>query len=47
MLGKGAFLAVAASAIPFNFFNKIAKASEQKKIKVEIHPSAVKRNNKV
>ncbi len=46
-VGKGAFVAALASVIPFKFFTSVAKASSNKNIKVKIHPSAVKRNDKV
>jgi len=46
-IGKGALAAAVVSVIPFKFFTSVAKASSNKNIKVKIHPSAVKRNNKV
>ncbi len=46
-LGKSTLLLAIASAIPFNFFSKLSKVSTEKKIKIAIHPSSVKRNNKV
>lgn len=46
-IGKGALAAAVASAIPFKFVASIAKASSNKKVTVKIHPSAVKRNDKV
>ena len=46
-IGKGVFVAAVASVIPFKFITSVTKASSNKKIKVTIHPSAVKRNDKV
>jgi len=46
-LGKGAVAAAITAAIPFKFFSILSKVSRQKKIKVVVHPSAVKRNGKV
>jgi hypothetical protein len=45
-IGKSALVAAVASVIPFKFFSSVAKASTNKNIKVKIHPSAVKRNDK-
>ena len=46
-LGKSTLFLAVASAIPFNFISKLSKVSTEKKIKIVIHPSSVKRNNKV
>ena len=46
-IGKGALIAVATSVIPFKFFKSVSKVSSNKNIKIKIHPSAVKRNDKV
>lgn len=46
-VGKNAFIAAIASAIPYKFFSSVIKASDKKKIKVAVHPSAVKRTSKV
>ena len=46
-LGKSTILIAIATAIPFKFFSNLSKASREKKIKIAIHPSAVKRNGKV
>jgi hypothetical protein len=46
-IGKGALAAAVASVMPFKFFSSIAKASSNKNIRIKIHPSAVKRNDKV
>jgi len=46
-LGKSTLLLTIASAMPFNFISKLSKVSTEKKIKIVIHPSSVKRNNKV
>ena len=46
-IGKGTLVAAVISFIPFKIFSNLSKASERKKIKVSIHPSAIKRNGKV
>lgn len=43
-IGKGAFLTFLASILPYKI---LASQKPEKKIDVKIHPSAVKRNNKV
>lgn len=44
-VGKGTILAMVASVFPLRILT--AKGKNNKKINVQIHPSAVKRNNKV
>ena len=46
-LGKSTILVAIATAIPFKFFSNLNRVSREKKIKIAIHPSAVKRNGKV
>lgn len=46
-IGKGALLAALISALPIKLFSKTEKISCQSNPKIKIHPSAVKRNNKV
>jgi len=46
-IGKGVFVAAVASIIPFKFFTSNGITSTKNKIKIKIHPSAVKRNDKV
>ena len=46
-LGKSSLLLAIASAMPLNLFSKLDKVSKEMKIKIVIHPSSVKRNNKV
>lgn len=43
-LGKGAFFAFLASVLPLKIF---ASYKPEQKIDIKIHPSAVKRNDKV
>lgn len=45
-IGKVSLIAAVVSVIPFKIFGK-GKISGTQKVKVKIHPSAVKRNNKV
>jgi hypothetical protein len=47
LVGKGMIAAAIASALPHKFFSSALNASAGKKIKIEKHPSAVKRNDKV
>ncbi|MHB8906193.1 MAG: hypothetical protein ACYC4T_12695 [Melioribacteraceae bacterium] len=46
-LGKSTLMLALASALPVNLFSKLSRVSIEKKIKIVIHPSSVKRNNKV
>ncbi|MFA7228982.1 MAG: hypothetical protein WC061_08100 [Melioribacteraceae bacterium] len=47
MLGKGSVAAAIASVLPVKFLTAAVNSSDPKKVKIEIHPSAVKRNEKV
>jgi len=46
-LGKGALVAAVSALMPFKMFSNLPKAYGGKKIKISIHPSAIKRNGKV
>lgn len=46
-IGKGALITAIASVLPVKYFTSVVKSSDQNKIKIELHPSAVKRNKKV
>jgi hypothetical protein len=45
-IGKASLVAAVVSVIPFKIFGK-GKIGRALNVKVKIHPSAVKRNNKV
>ena len=45
--GKSAVVAAVAAALPTKFISSVDKASKKEKIKIAIHPSAVKRTKKV
>lgn len=45
--GKGAVIAAVAAALPAKLISSVNKVSKKEKIKVVIHPSAVKRTKKV
>jgi hypothetical protein len=46
-IGKGALVVALSSYLPVKFLSKADKISKQSNPKIKIHPSAVKRNNKV
>ena len=46
-LGKGAVLAATATVLPIKLISSVNKVSKKEKIKIAIHPSAVKRTKKV
>jgi len=46
-IGKGSIIAAIGSLLPLKYFTSVVKNSNQNKIKIELHPSAVKRNKKV
>jgi hypothetical protein len=47
MIGKGLFIAVISSAIPIKYFSNLSKKVKQQKINIVVHPSAIKRNDRV
>jgi len=46
-IGFGVMLAAISTSLPAKLFSSIAKSSLSKKVNIKIHPSAVKRNDKV
>ncbi len=47
MIGIGAVAAFMLSSVPLKFAKSMVRNSKRKNIRVSIHPSAVKRTNKV
>ncbi len=45
--GKGAVITAVAAALPTKFISSVERVSKKEKIKIVIHPSAVKRAKKV
>ncbi len=46
-IGKGVIATAITAALPIKFFSNVSKTTRQEKIKVAVHPSAIKRNDKV